>query len=467
MLMNSESKLLITLAMIVLVGLIAYSPIGGLTFQQKAMLGITALAIIYWVTECVPIPVTGIIIILLEVVTGIFPLSRGLSYIASDVNMLILAGLVISIALSKYQLDRLLSLKILSYMGENTDRIVLGMMLSTALLSMWIPNTAAAAIMAPVAVGMLELINAEKGKSNIGKMMMIGVAYAATIGGVGTPVGTPPVPITMRNVKEATGYDITFAQWMAWGVPIALVLTLLAWGLLKTFFPPEVKVIPGGRSIVERELSKIGSLDRRQKMTLAIFGVAVILWLMDSFYPLLPNWTYIASLIIIILYLIPGVGTLSWDEVSREADWGVLFLIAGGLALGGGLRETGLVRMLADFIATGLTGTSPYIVNIIIALVTGFSVTVFCSITATSSAFVPVALAIASSLGIDARFTGIVAGIASCFAFLLPANTPPNAIAYSYGYFKNYEMAKVGVVMTILSSIVIIVFMPYISILTR
>lgn len=123
--------------------------------------------------------------------------------------------------------------------------------------------------------------------------------------------------------------------------------------------------------------------------------------------------------------------------------------------------------MLADFIATGLTGTSPYIVNIIIALVTGFSVTVFCSITATSSAFVPVALAIASSLGIDARFTGIVAGIASCFAFLLPANTPPNAIAYSYGYFKNYEMAKVGVVMTILSSIVIIVFMPYISILTR
>ncbi|MEM4748944.1 MAG: DASS family sodium-coupled anion symporter, partial [Thermosphaera sp.] len=345
--------------------------------------------------------------------------------------------------------------------------IVLGMMLSTALLSMWIPNTAAAAIMAPVAVGMLELINAEKGKSNIGKMMMIGVAYAATIGGVGTPVGTPPVPITMRNVKEATGYDITFAQWMAWGVPIALVLTLLAWGLLKTFFPPEVKVIPGGRSIVERELSKIGSLDRRQKMTLAIFGVAVILWLMDSFYPLLPNWTYIASLIIIILYLIPGVGTLSWDEVSREADWGVLFLIAGGLALGGGLRETGLVRMLADFIATGLTGTSPYIVNIIIALVTGFSVTVFCSITATSSAFVPVALAIASSLGIDARFTGIVAGIASCFAFLLPANTPPNAIAYSYGYFKNYEMAKVGVVMTILSSIVIIVFMPYISILTR
>lgn len=322
MLMNSESKLLITLAMIVLVGLIAYSPIGGLTFQQKAMLGITALAIIYWVTECVPIPVTGIIIILLEVVTGIFPLSRGLSYIASDVNMLILAGLVISIALSKYQLDRLLSLKILSYMGENTDKIVLGMMLSTALLSMWIPNTAAAAIMAPVAVGMLELINAEKGKSNIGKMMMIGVAYAATIGGVGTPVGTPPVPITMRNVKEATGYDITFAQWMAWGVPIALVLTLLAWGLLKTFFPPEVKVIPGGRSIVERELSKIGSLDRRQKMTLAIFGVAVILWLMDSFYPLLPNWTYIASLIIIILYLIPGVGTLSWDEVSREADWG-------------------------------------------------------------------------------------------------------------------------------------------------
>uniref|UniRef100_A0A7C2FEE8 DASS family sodium-coupled anion symporter n=1 Tax=Thermosphaera aggregans TaxID=54254 RepID=A0A7C2FEE8_9CREN len=464
--MNDKLKLAVTVATLVMVGIIAYSPIGDFTLQQKAMIGISILAIVYWVTECVPIPVTGIIIILLEVVFGVFPLAKGLSYIASDVNMLILAGLVISIALSKYQLDRLLSLKILSFMGEKTDRIVLGMMIATALLSMWIPNTAAAAIMAPVAVGMLELIRAEKGRSNAGKIMMIGVAYAATIGGIGTPVGTPPVPITIRNVKEATGYDITFAKWMAWGVPIALVLTIIAWKLLTLFYPPEVKSIPGGKSIVDKELEKIGKLNKQQKTTLAIFGIAVVLWLMDSFYPILPNWTYIASLIIIVLYLIPGVGTLSWDEVSREADWGVLFLVAGGLALGGGLRETGIVKMLADAIATRLAGSSPYLVNIVIALVAGFSVTVFCSITATSSAFVPIAIAIAGSLGMDARFTGIVAGIASCFAFLLPANTPPNAIAYSYGYFKNYEMAKVGLVLTLLSSIVLIAFMPMITLLT-
>jgi sodium-dependent dicarboxylate transporter 2/3/5 len=236
--MNDKLKLFIAVATLSVVGIIAYIPLGDFTLQQKAMIGISILAIVYWVTECVPIPVTGIVIILLEVVFGVFPLAKGLSYIASDVNMLILAGLVISIALSKYQLDRLLSLKILSFMGENTDKIVLGMMLATALLSMWIPNTAAAAIMAPVAVGMLELIRAEKGKSNAGKIMMIGVAYAATIGGIGTPVGTPPVPITIRNVKDATGYEITFAKWMAWGVPIALVLTIIACKLLPFFYPP-------------------------------------------------------------------------------------------------------------------------------------------------------------------------------------------------------------------------------------
>ncbi len=439
--------------------------IAGLTERQLAMLGITILAIVYWVTECVPIPVTGLVIILLEVVYGVFPFTRAISYIASEVNILILAGLVIAVSLSKYQLDRIIALRILRAMGSRSDLVILGMMLATSFLSMWVPNTAAAAIMVPVAAGMLELIRAEKGRSNVGKAAMIGIAYAASIGGIGTPIGTPPVPITIRNVMDFTGYGITFAQWMAWGVPLALVLTVVAWRLLILFFPPEVANVVSGRRVIEEELGRLGKLDYLQRRTLILFGAAVTLWLLDSILPPIPMWTYVASLIIITLYLFPWLGTLSWDDVSKRVDWGVIFLVAGGLALGGGLREVGLVDLVAEGIATQLKGASPLVVSVSIALLAGSAVTVFCSITATSSALVPVAIGIAQALGLDARYIGIVAGVASCYAFLFPANTPPNAIAYSYGYFKNYEMAKVGVVLLLVGSLILIAFMPYMQLL--
>lgn len=462
-------KLWIALSTILVMLAITFAPlpIKGLTIQQRAMIGITIMALVFWATECIHMAATGLMIILLEVVFGIMDLKTALAYIASDVNILILAGLVISIGLAKYNIDKYFSMKLVSLMGEDTGRIILGMMLATALISMWIPNTAAAAIMAPVAVGMLELIGAKKGESRLGKAMMIGIAYAATIGGIGTPAGTPPVPVTMGYLSRFVGYNISFSQWMLWGVPIAVILTLIAWQLLLVFFRPEIKEIRGGREIVRKELEKLGKLGPAQKKVVGLFGLAVILWLLDA--PLaalgikIENWTYIASIIIILLFITPVVGPLSWDDVSREADWGVLFLVAGGLALGGGLRATGLLKMMAGGVAYLLQGLPEVGVAIAIALITGFSVTLFCSITATSSTMVPVAISVAQALGMDARFVGIVAGVASCFAFLLPANTPPNAIAYSFGYFKNYEMLKVGLVLTLISSLVLIAMMPYIS----
>lgn len=462
-------RLWIVISTLIIVFLMPFVPlpIKGLTMQHKAMIGITIMALVFWATESIHMAATGLMIILLEVIYGILDLKSALAYIASDVNILILAGLVISIGLAKYNIDKYFSMKLVSLMGEDTSKIILGMMLATALLSMWIPNTAAAAIMAPVAVGMLELIGAKKGESRLGKAMMIGIAYAATIGGIGTPAGTPPVPITMGYLNRFVGYNVSFSQWMLWGVPIAIILTLIAWQLLLMFFRPEVKEIRGGREIVRQELEKLGKLGPAQKKVIFLFGLAAILWLLDAPLAVLgikvENWTYIASIIIILLFVMPVIGSLSWDEVSREADWGVLFLVAGGLALGGGLRATGLLKIMAESVAYLLEGLPDIGVAIAIALITGFSITLFCSITATSSTMVPVAISVAQALGMDARFVGIIAGIASCFAFLLPANTPPNAIAYSFGYFKNYEMLKIGLVLTLISSLVLIVMMPYIS----
>jgi len=242
--------------------------------EAKAMVAITFVAIIYWVTECVPIPVTGIVIILLEVLFGIFPIEKGLSYLASKVNALVFAGLVISIALSKYGLDRYLSLKITSIVGESTDKIILGMMFSTAFLSMWISNTAASAIMAPIAVGILHLTKAERGTSNLGKAMMIGIAYSASIGGMGTPVGTPPSAVTISFLESIAGIKVNFLQWAIRGMPIAIILTFIAWKLLLILYPPELKQIPGGKALIEEELRKLGKLNREQKKSVVVVFVS-------------------------------------------------------------------------------------------------------------------------------------------------------------------------------------------------
>jgi sodium-dependent dicarboxylate transporter 2/3/5 len=370
---------------------------------------------------------------------------------------------VLSIALAKHGVDRYLSLKILSVTGEKAERVILGMMLSTAFMSMWIPNTAAAAIMAPIAFGMLGLFGAEKGKSNLGKAMMIGVAYAASIGGLGTPVGTPPVPITISNIEKTTGLYIGFTTRMIWGVPLALLLVFIAWLELIMMFKPEIREIKGGRRVIEEEMRKIGGLVGERKKALILFLLIAALWISDPIASqYIKDWTYVVSLIAIITLVFPKIGVLEWRDVSEKTDWGVVFLVAGGLALGGGLKESGLVKLIGDFVTGYLSGLHPVLMITGISLLSALLITVFCSITATSSFAVPLGIAIAKGLGINPVVAAIAAGMSSAFAFLLPANTPPNAITYSYGYFKNYEMAKAGIILMIASSLIATLFAVFI-----
>jgi sodium-dependent dicarboxylate transporter 2/3/5 len=347
--LNSRGRLLLALTVlaIVLVASALPPPI-ELDWKAWRMIWVIVLAVVYWASEWVPMAVTGVAIILLLVVLGILPFDRAFGYVADKIIALILAGEMLSVALAKHGIDRYLSLKILSFTGERVDRVVLGLMLSTAFISMWIPNTASAAIMAPIAAGMLALFKAERGRSNLGKAMMIGVAYAATIGGMGTPVGTPPVPITISNVEKASGVSIGFATWMVWGVPLALILTLVAWAELILMYKPEVRELPGGRRVVEEELRKIDGLAGDRLKTLLLFIAVAALWISDPVASrFLKDWTYIVSLIAIVALAMPGVGVLTWEDIARGVDWGIIFLLAGGLALGGGLKESGLVELVA------------------------------------------------------------------------------------------------------------------------
>ncbi|MFW5902493.1 MAG: SLC13 family permease [archaeon] len=409
------------------------------TLNARIMIAIAFIAVVFWVTECIPIPVTALLVILMQGLFGIMPFADSFSYIAHPVNALIIAGFVIAGSLKKYGLDKRIGLKIVSFMGDSTNQLVLGVMIATAFLSMWISNTAATAIMIPIGIGVLKKASNGNHGNNMSKVMVIGTAFAANIGGIGTPLGTPPVPITIGFLNELAGISISFFDWIVRAIPIVIILIPVTWKLLTIIYPPEIKKVEGGMKSVKKELIEMGKFTKKQKHVVILFIIAIILWFLDSLGFILPlpeNWIYLASLIIALMYVFPGVGVLSWKEAEKEINWGILILIGGGLALGSGLQKAGVIEIIARYMESFLIGTSLFTVIAAVALITAFSITLFSSLTATSSTFVPVAIALAMKLDLSPLLLALVAGVASCFAFLLPVNTPPNAISYDTGYFK-------------------------------
>jgi len=335
--------------------------------------------------------------------------------------------------------------------------LFLGIMTATGFLSMWISNSASAAIMMPIALGIVNMTEHEPGRSNLGKIMMIGIAYAANIGGMGTPAGTPASSITIALIRDLTKVEIKFLDWCLRAVPIVLLLIPLGWFILLKLYPPETKRIHGGAEGVRKELSTLGPLDFGQKKVLVLCLIAVLLWISDSFFPLLPGWLYVASIAIALLFVAPGIGVVEWKEAAPEIGWDIFILVGGGLALGSGLNDTGVIKIIANYLSVFLKGAGVYVIAGAVALITSLSITIFSSLTATATTFVPVTVGLALVLGMNPVPLGIVAGLASCCAFMLPANTPPNAIVYKSGYFKSYEMAKAGIVFTVFAALLIAV----------
>jgi len=427
------------------------------SFSPKAvtMVAIVFVSAVFWITECLPIALTGLVVILLQAVTGIQGISDGLKHIANPVNSIIFAGYIMATALSKYNLDRRISLHIVAAMGERTDMLFLGLMIATAFLSMWISNSAAAAIMMPIALGIVNMTDHQPGQSNLGKIMMIGIAYAANIGGMGTPAGTPASSITIALTRDLAHHEIKFLDWCIRAVPMVILLVPVGWFILLKLYPPEIKRIAGGTAEVKKELKQLGPMSAVQKKVVVLFLLAILLWISDSFFTLLPGWLYIASVFIAIIFVMPKVGVVTWKEAAPEIGWDIFILVGGGLALGSGLNSTGVIKIIAEYLSVVLRGTSLYIVAGSIALITALSITVFSSLTATATTFVPVTIGLAMALGLPPVPLATLAGLSSCCAFMIPANTPPNAIVYKSGYFKSYEMAKAGIIFIIVSAVIL------------
>lgn len=446
-----------------------------LAASMQSVLGLLLLMVLWWFTEAVPLPVTALlpaVLLPLLQVTGVsggevhpFTPANVFRHYAAPVIFLFLGGFLLAAAMQKWKLDRRFTLWLLSRGGIAGDsrKILLGMMCSTAFISMWISNTAAAAMMIPIGLGLLRMFEIEPGESRYGTAVMLGIAWSASIGGVGTIIGTPPNGIALGILDATFGADpsyrpITFLDWMKFGVPYVVVMVPAAWLLLLRLHPPEVIRLAGERERLRSEYAALGPLSGGERGTLTVMLLAVALWISNPFWgALLPPgiadrlaWVdeYSIGLICgVLLFLVPagreGKGfLLSWDD-TRFVDWGTLILFGGGIALSDAMFRSGLASWIV-VPAVGLLGApSPFLLLLVVVFVMDF-LTEVTSNTAVTSMMVPVVIGVAAQSGVNPVMIAVGAAAATSMAFMLPVATPPNALVYGTGRVPLRAMVRAG-----------------------
>ncbi|WP_035763294.1 DASS family sodium-coupled anion symporter [Arthrobacter sp. H20] len=486
----------------VVIAVVIYLLLGGsdLPNEARAVAAIAGLMAVWWMTEALPLSVTSLLpIVLLPMLAGSTVAESTAPY-ANPIVFLFLGGFLIAIAMQKWNLHRRIALLTLRRVGTHPRRIILGLMISTAFLSMWVSNTATTLMMLPIALSILTLVvenshgsrattgqtaadlGAGKSISDVvsdkevrifGVALVLSIAWAATIGGLGTLLGSPPNAIVAGYISTELGEDVGFVQWMMLGVPIVVVFIGLAWLLItRVIFKFKLKEIPGGKELIDTEISKLGTMSQGEKTVLAVFASAAFLWIfpglvfnigaVESAMPWLGalDDTAIAIAAGIALFLIPadkqGNMTLVWKDAEEGLPWGVLLLFGGGLSLAGAVARTGLDAWFGEQVS-GL-GALPIVLLLAVVVTIVLLLTEITSNTATAATFIPILGGVAVGIGIDPQTLLIPAALAATCAFMLPVGTPPNAIVYATGNVKISEMVRGGIVLNIVGIILITMF---------
>ncbi|MEM6802063.1 MAG: DASS family sodium-coupled anion symporter, partial [Bacteroidota bacterium] len=372
-------------------------------------------------------------------------------------------------ALEKVNLHRRIALSILKFTGTHADGIILGFMLSTALMSMWISNTASTVVMLPIAVSVISLlISDEDGftqkDKNFSLAIMLGIAFSANIGGMATLVGTPPNSVMLGFLQNQYGIDIGFFQWMKMGLPFALILLSLTYFfLVKVFYPNHLGQLKSSDGIIDQELNKLGAMKKEEKLVLAIFIITATLWmgksqLMYLFPDLALSDTSISMLAAVSLFIIPfdwreRKFALGWED-TQKLPWGILILFGGGLALAAGLSQVGLIDRIGSYISSK-ENWSPLMVSSVLIFLMLFMTELMGNV-ALVTILVPLVMGIAQGMEVPVLEMVIPVTLASSCAFMLPMSTPPNAIVFASGHIKVHEMARIGIFLNLASVLILI-----------
>ncbi|MBD8061065.1 SLC13 family permease [Oceanitalea stevensii] len=451
---------------------------------------------LWWMTEAIPIPATALVPLV------VFPIFNettaedgttspvtvdqvGASY-GNNIIFLFMGGFLLALAMQRWNLHRRIALVTVRAMGTSPSMVVAGFMVATAFLSMWVSNTATAVMMLPIGVSVLLLVanlkDAPTGapgaaggtdlqseevkehvvESTFGTALMLGIAYAASIGSLSTIIGTPPNTLLVGYLADNHDIQIGFGQWMLVGLPLAVVFLAICWFVLtKVLFKPEITEIPGGRDLMNEELAKLGPMSSGEKRVLALFVLAAVSWVAI---PLIFDEPFIsdagiAMVVGLLLFLCPsgsgrGVRLLDWESAVK-LPWGVLLLFGGGLALSSQFGSSGLTAWIGE--QAEALGGAPVILVVVVLVTLVIFLTELTSNTATAATFLPVVGGLAIGIDMPVLLATIPVAIAATCAFMLPVATPPNAIAYGSGYVTIPQMMKGGIWLNLIGIVLITV----------
>jgi len=439
--------------------------------KGDAVIAVALWMLFWWITEAVSISVTALLPLLLFPLLKILPIAEVGANYGSPIVFLFFGGFVMALALEKVNLHKRIALNIIRLTGTTPNKVVLGFMIATAALSMWISNTASTVVMLPIALSVINLLINDadgftKNDQNFALSVMLGIAFSANAGGIATVIGTPPNSVMIGLLENEYNIQISFLKWMTLGVPFSAVLiTITYFVLIKWMFPNRDLQFNASKAVIQTELKKLGPTSGKEKMVLVIFSITVFLWvfrtLINSIFPQLRlSDTMISIFAAIALFAVPynikrGDFIIEWSDTSKLA-WGILILFGGGLALAKGMSASGIVDLVANTIAQSEISIL-FMASLLILLM--LFMTELMSNVALVAVLAPVVAGIALGLGIPILYLLIPVTMASSCAFMLPMATPPNAIVFASGYVKVPQMARVGVILNLISvGLLILVF---------
>ncbi len=449
----------------------------GMSNDAQRILAGTIWMAAWWITEALPIPVTSLLPIILFPITGAMSVGQVTAPYANPNVFLFLGGFMIAVCMEKWNLHRRIALLIISLVGTSPNRLILGFMIATGFLSMWISNTATTMMMLPIGLAVIlqfatlikereiQGIDVRKGRFNFGTCLMLCIGYSASIGGVATLIGTPPNIIFAGAAEELFGVTIGFAQWMAYGLPISIVFMLIAWFYMtRIAYPSGINEISGSREVIREQLKKLGPTSKEEKLIAAVFIFVALAWISRSFvleaiFPLISD-ALIAILGAVITFVIPvnlarGKFLNDW-ETAIKVPWGILILFGGGLAIAAGFSDSGLAEWIGLQLVV-LEGSSMFIIMLAVVAMVVY-LTEITSNTATTSMMMPIMAALAAAISAHPFTMMITAATAASYAFMLPVATPPNAVIFGSGYITIPQMARAGFWLNILAVLIITLF---------
>jgi solute carrier family 13 (sodium-dependent dicarboxylate transporter), member 2/3/5 len=467
-----------------------------LSDEGRAVAALAAWMAVWWLTEALHVTVTALLPIALLPLTGAQTVEEATAPYASPLIFLFLGGFVLALSMQRWALDERIALLTLRFVGERPGHLVGGFMLATAVMSMWVSNTATVAMMLPIALSVAALVHrlrhtgadpagadppgdevressdaadVEDGRgAPFSACLMLAIAYAASIGGLGTIIGTPPNLFVASYLRDTVGVEISFARWMLFGVPLVAVFLPVTWLLLtRALFRLPRDRVEGAQALARRRYARLGGLSRGEWSTLVVFTVTAGAWV---FRPLLVEVevagvrplaglsdTSIAILAALALFVVPvdarrRVFVMDWRSAER-LPWGVLLLFGGGLSLAGAIDATGV----GAWIGRGVAGVGPLPVVLLIALtcLIVVSLTELTSNTATTAAFVPVLAAVAPALGLAPALLVVPVALTASAAFMMPVATPPNAIVFGSGHVTIPQMLRAGVWLNLITVLLV------------